>query len=266
MIGNPEIFGHALQAQPVLLAVAREEMGMRRAQDDVHHFRMPKDDVRQRLDGVLDALAGTDEAEREEHRAVGQSELGLGTARVGELQVRDAVRNHVDCVGGGSVHLPEDGCALLRHDDDAVASFQEPECDTSLVGIRALEDGVHRCDHRHSHLVQKREDVASGRTAIDAEFVLNAEQLDVVEVQEVRCPPVGLGVPLLDLESDTIGIPVSLGPIRHRDDQAFRSKRLRCGRFAKVVCEGCDPAEPGRIVAEEGDGARQVCVLHQSLL
>ena len=58
-----------LEHQPVPLALATLDVGMRAAGDRVDEVRIPLDDRRERLDHGLDSLAGRDEAERREPEA-----------------------------------------------------------------------------------------------------------------------------------------------------------------------------------------------------
>ena len=55
-----------------------------------------------------------------------------------------------------------------------------------LVGFRLTQNGMKRGDNGHSQFAQECQDMAAGQPAENAEFVLQADDVHVADVEEVR--------------------------------------------------------------------------------
>lgn len=95
--------------------------------------------------------------------------------------------------------------------------------------------------------------MAAGLSPEDAVFVLEADDVHVVEVQEVGGGLVGVQVLLLDLEADPLRVPVALLDIGYGDGEALDPGVDGREGFADIVSKGGYPALPGEVVADEGD-------------
>ena len=71
-----------------------------------------------------------------------------------------------------------------------------------LVGIRLAQDGVQRGDDGHAQFAQQRQQMAAGRPAENPELMLQADDVHVADVEEIRRALVGRPVLLLDFEAD----------------------------------------------------------------
>ena len=71
----------ALEHQPIGLAVVLLDVRMRGAEHDVDGVGMAREDRGQRVDDVLDALVGREQAEGEDHRLALDAELVLAARR-----------------------------------------------------------------------------------------------------------------------------------------------------------------------------------------
>src|SRR6202023_479044 len=89
-------FRQALKTQAIALAVARDKVWMRGAQNYIDHLRMPFMNTRYCLNHVFDAFALTNQAEGQEHSLPFHAELILVEIWVHERQIRNTVRDHVD--------------------------------------------------------------------------------------------------------------------------------------------------------------------------
>ena len=69
-----------LEPDPVDLTGSLLHVGMGRAEHDVDGLGMAREDRRQRVDHVLDALVGRQQAKRQEHRFAADTELMLSIA------------------------------------------------------------------------------------------------------------------------------------------------------------------------------------------
>jgi len=59
---------------------------------------------------------------------------------------------------------------------------------------------------RHLQASQKLQDMSAGATSKDSIFMLQADQIDVTEIEKVRCLPVGSQVFFGQLEPHPVGI------------------------------------------------------------
>ena len=95
---HAEVFGQPLQAQAVSFTLVAQQIRMRLAQHDVNDVGKFPDDVRQRAQGILDALVRRQQTEREQHLLARHAELVFEIIRVGKRHVGNAVRNEVNLV------------------------------------------------------------------------------------------------------------------------------------------------------------------------
>ena len=84
--------------------------------------------------------------------------------------------------------------------------------------------------------LSKRQQMAARRSAVDAELVLHAEHIDVVEVQEVRRAPVGIEVLLVKLEAHTRRIVVAFRAIIDRADEDTASPGIAAATASQRSC------------------------------
>jgi len=55
-----------------------------------------------------------------------------------------------------------------------------------LIGFRLTQNGMERSDNRHSQFAQECQDMAASRPAENAEFMLQADDVHVADIEEVR--------------------------------------------------------------------------------
>jgi hypothetical protein len=65
---------------------------------------------------------------------------------------------------------------------------------------------MQRGDDRHSQFAQERQDVTAGGPAENAELVLQADDVHVADVEEVRRTQIGRQVLLLNLEANYVRV------------------------------------------------------------
>ena len=75
--------------------------------------------------------------------------------------------------------------------------------------------------HGHADFLEQGQDVAPGRSAVDAEFMLDAQHVRVVEVEEVRRPAIGMQVFLVQFEAHPRRILVGVDAIVHGAGEAL---------------------------------------------
>src|SRR5271165_914078 len=99
--------------------------------------------------------------------------------------------------------------------------------------------------------------VTSSRAAEDSVLVLEADHVDVVEVQEFRGIAIGLQVVLGKRPTYACGIVVALFGIVDRECQQSSCAVLRGDRAAKVGRKGGDSTLPRKIIPNHGDSTGQ---------
>src|SRR5207249_8418115 len=83
--------------------------------------------------------------------------------------------------------------------------------------------------------------------------MLQTNQIDVVEIQEVRCLPVGRQLIFGKLESDSCGVTIAFFCVIDWQRQKFRRAIFSVDRIAQVCRECRDPALPRKIIPDDGD-------------
>ena len=81
------LLGQPFQAEPVGFALLAHQVGMGGAQHDVNHVGKLRQDLRQRLEHVLDSLVRREQAEGEQHHPAFHAELVLVEVRIHERDV-----------------------------------------------------------------------------------------------------------------------------------------------------------------------------------
>ena len=128
----------------------------------------------------------------------------------------------------------------------------------ALWRIRFPEHRVKRRDDRHVEAGEKLDDVAAGLTAEDSVFVLQADRVDTLGVEECRGATIVVDILLADLEPNARRIVIIAPGVGHRDDRGLEVGTSRRDRLMQIVGEGGDSAAARKLVADEGDPARWV--------
>ncbi|MFO7645486.1 MAG: hypothetical protein R6W95_13965 [Desulfosarcina sp.] len=123
----------------------------------------------------------------------------------------------------------------------------------ALRGIRLLQDGVQRGDHRHPQLFEQLQHMAARRPAVDPELVLQAQDVRPPVVEFISRRQIGIRVLLIDLKPHPARVIITLRAVVDGHHDALRVRFLRGHRLAEVMGEGGDATTAGHIVPEEGD-------------
>jgi hypothetical protein len=106
--------------------------------------------------------------------------------------------------------------------------------------------------HRHPHFLQQGQEMASGRSAIDAELMLEAKDIRVTEIQEIGGPPVRIQFFFLEFEAHPVRVFIAIGTIIDGTRKTIRFRQVVGDRLAKVGGERSYPAQAGKVVSQEG--------------
>jgi hypothetical protein len=117
--------------------------------------------------------------------------------------------------------------------------------------LRLAQNGMQRGDYGHSQFAQECQDVTARRPAVNAELVLQADDVHVADVEEIRGAQIGRQVLLLNLEANHFRVFVATFDVvdRHRETLALRM-RGRDGR-KQVGSERSDAALARQMVADK---------------
>ena len=107
-------------------------------------------------------------------------------------------------------------------------------------------------DDGHPQVMQECQDVTAARTTIDAEFVLQRNDINVAEIQEVGAASVVFKLLLDHLELNFLVVRISTNNVVHRDNNALGARCLH-DRASQVVRESGDAAFAWHVVADESD-------------
>jgi hypothetical protein len=243
----------ALELQPIKLSFAPLDVRMGDAEQDVHRLRIALQNGGHGLDDILDALVRREQSKGKQDQLALHAEAVLVKVGVHKGDVGNAVRDPVDLILGYLVSLPQEPGAALTHDDQPIRALGQLFHDAALIRIRLAQDGVQRGHHRHAQLAQERQNVTAGRTAEDAVFVLQADEIHIVAVQEIRGPPVRGWVILHQLEAHARRIGVAVVGVVHGQGEASRLRVRGGDGLAQIGREGGNPALARQIIADEGD-------------
>jgi len=255
--------GEEFEAEAVVFAVVAEFIGVSGAEDDIDDIGEGGLDGGEGVEDVRDALVGGEEAKGEEDDFAFDAELVFEVGGVDEADIGDAVGNEDDFGEGGGVGVEEDLAAAFGHDDEVAGAGEEAVHDAALIGVGLFEDGVEGGDDGHAEFAEEGKDVAAGGAAVDAELVLEADDVDVGDVEEVGGAEVGGEVLLFDLEANDLGVGVAGGEVVDGDGEAIAEGVGGGDGGEDVRGEGSDAALAGEVVSEEGDFADARVIFHE---
>ena len=244
--------GHLL-AEPVAvrLPLALDDLGVRRAEDDVEHVGPSVDGLLERGDRELDALRRPEQPERQEHRPPFQAQVAAEALGRDGLGGRRPVRDHGHLRGRHPVHRPEQVPGRLRHHDDAGRAGDDVG---ERAAVRAGRVGEDRVERRHDGPVARlheREDVAALGAPEDPELVLDAHDVG----RPALAPHAATGGRvvgqrrLVDL-GDHLGPAALAGRLADDRDHVAPEAGAEEAR-PEVAGEGREPAGAGRVGRED---------------
>ncbi len=226
---------------------------MGRTRHQVHHVFVFRQDLRHGLNYVFDALIRREQSEGEQHRFPFDAETVLIEIGIEKGQVGNAVRDHVDLAARHLEDFLQELGRKLAHDNEAVGKLSDLFHDAELVGAGLAQNGVQRGHHRHLQSAQQMQDMASGRAAENSILVLQADHVDIVEVQEFRGLLIRGHVILRQRPSHSCGIVISLFRIVHRQRQQPGRAIFSRDGLAQVGGEGGDSTMTRKIIANHRD-------------
>ena len=91
------------------------------------------------------------------------------------------MRDEIDLSRVNSVDGFEEVLTAICHDDEPLRELVQFRHHQPLIRIRLGQDGVESCHHWHPNAAHELQQMAAGGAAVDAEFMLNRENFNVVD-------------------------------------------------------------------------------------
>ena len=151
-----------------------------------------------------------------------KSEFGLCRVGLDKRKVGNAVGDDLDLVVRHAIDAAQQLAALVGHHDDLRRRIDDALHHRALGGGRLGQHRVQRRDDRHAEARKQLENVSAGFAAENAEFVLQANDVEPAGVQEGRGAHIVFDRVILDLQGDRRGIVVGLPWSCHRDDAGLQ--------------------------------------------
>ncbi len=168
--------------------------------------------------------------------------------------IRRAMRNHGDLVIGDIPGVAQDPPASLGHDHHACRARQQAGEHPLLVLIGLLKHGVQGSHNRAVDGFEQQQQIFARGTAEDAELMLDAHHVGIGAGDPRGGRAIVLGMLLANLEADFLGKGVVRVRIDHGVDVDGQVGPRQGQGLTHIGGEGGDPAAPGGIVADQGDG------------
>src|SRR5712691_3609377 len=122
-----------------------------------------------------------------------------------------------------------------------------------------------RCDDRHSQFPQECQNVTTGRPTENTEFVLQADDIHIANVEEVRRTQIGRQVLLLNLEANHFRVLVAARNVVDRHGQALALGVRACDGGKQVGRERSNATLAWQVVADESDLTDFRIAFHQGI-
>ncbi|HWR54665.1 MAG TPA: hypothetical protein VN428_26390 [Bryobacteraceae bacterium] len=110
-----------------------------------------------------------------------------------------------------------------------------------------------RCDDGHPQFAQECQDVTAGGPAENAELMLQADDVHIADVEEVRRAQIGRQVLLLNFEANHLRVLVATGNVVHRHGEALALWVCASDGGKQVGRERSNAAFARQMVANKSD-------------
>src|ERR1039458_1975437 len=177
---------------------------------------------------------------------------------------RDPARRKVPPENGAWRRCSVPSWQCFGHDHEPGREWDQPLHHAPLVCFRLTQNGMKRCDNRHSQFAQERQDLTTGGPAVNAELVLQADDVDVADVEEVRGTQIGRQVLLLNLEANYFRVLVATLNVVDRHCEALVLGMRACDGSKQVRRERSNAALAWRVVANKSNLADFRSFFHEA--
>ena len=148
VLGNAESCGAGDKAVAIGLALLAHQGRVSGAEHYIHCVRPRREHGRHGVDHHLDPLVGGEQAKCQDHRPTRKAEPSLGSLRLDEGHIGDAMRNDLDLGLTRAVNADQQFAPLVGHHHNPGRERQDLLKHMTLRGVGLGEDGVERRYHR----------------------------------------------------------------------------------------------------------------------
>ena len=114
--------------------------------------------------------------------------------------------NHIDLSAGTAYTSRRRPAAQLAHHNQAIGELRDLFKHGALICVRFAQHRVQRSHQRHLQSAQQGKNVTARDPAVDAIFMLQANKIVAIEVEEIGGPLIGGKVLLLQFQAHLFGI------------------------------------------------------------
>ena len=254
---NTKLSGQRLQLFAVALAFAPANMRMCHSGDDIRDIRMPCQNCRQRANHVFNALVRREQAESKQNGFAFGAKLVLEIVGIHEGHVGNAVRDHIDLSRRNRIHFAQQLGREFAHDHQAIGELRNLFEHDALICIRLAQNRMQRSDQRHFQPAQQNQNVAARGPAVDAVFMLQADEIVAIEVKKIGGPLIRGNVLLRQFQAHLLRIIVAGIGIVDGDSEQASFAVFGCERGAQVGRERGNAALARQIIPHKRDARGQ---------
>jgi len=164
--------------------------------------------------------------------------------------------HHFDLRFRHPVLVQQDFPRLPAHHHQPVGQAGQVLHHLLLAGTRLPEHGVQGGHDRHPEPRQQFEDIGAVVTAENTVLVLEADGVDLVYVEKIRCQPVIAEALLVQLETNLFRVAVPGRYVVHRQRPEVDLRRLLGERLVEIVSKSSDAALPRQERANQSNSIR----------
>ena len=106
-------------------------------------------------------------------------------------------------------------------------------------------------DNRHAQLTQESENVTAHSSTVDPVFVLQTDEIDIIDIQKVGSAAIRFYVLLHEFKSDAVWIRIALHNVVNGQRDTCCLTKLRSDSFTQIGGEGSDAAPARQIITNK---------------
>ena len=253
MVLQPQFLRPRNQTVAVSLVAIAQKMRVGGAHHHINGIGRMGEDRRHGLDHRLDTLAGADQAKGQQHGAAAIAQPLFGALRCREGRVGNAMRNDDDLAGISAIGFDQDVAALVCHHNHPRGGRQNGCHYHPLRPGWLIQHGMQRGDQRDFQRRDQPQNKVARNAAINAKFVLQTGNIEVVAIDEIGRGKVLIRLVLVNAEADRRRPDIGAARITHGKDSGVGNARQRADRLLKIGGEGRNPTAPWQGIADKGN-------------
>src|SRR5665213_108739 len=219
--------------------------------DDVDHVRIFGKYCGKRSDDVLNSLVGRQQPESKQDGLSFCAKSVFEIVRVHEWKVWYTVWNYVNFAGGNPIHIAQELGGKLAHHHQTIRQLSDLLKHNTLICVWFTENRVQRSDQGHFQPAEHCQNVATGNTAENTVFMLQADKIVAIEVQELCCLFIGGNIFLRQFQPNPLGIVVMRIRVIDWDRKEASFSVFGRESIAEVSCESGNAALARQVISNK---------------